>query len=110
MLGTGRIDDDREIEQKLNGVGSNNHDLRSLFILGNQIYVRSGGLQTLLDFHGGTYPAPMPDPSSTRQRGAHLFVPFRSVDEPPLAAYGIDRQRRDLDQMSDKLAPTLLKL
>src|SRR5258708_16417880 len=55
MLGTGQVGrPDRTIAQKVNGIGSKNFGLRSLFLYGDQIYIRSGGLQTVLDFSLGT--------------------------------------------------------
>src|SRR5688572_8624233 len=48
MLGTGQVAGERRtIQPKVNGIGSKNHGIRSLFLIGDRIYVRSGGLQTL---------------------------------------------------------------
>ena len=44
MLGRGHVaGSDRVIEPKMNGIGSKNFGLRSLFLLGDKILVRSGG-------------------------------------------------------------------
>jgi hypothetical protein len=111
MVGTGQVlGDDRDVPRKPNGIGSKNHGLRSLFLVGDRIYVRSGGLQTVLDIHEGTYAEPHPDPASAGRPGARIFVPFRPSDHGLLEAYGSARQERDLDRLAKGLAPTLLKL
>jgi hypothetical protein len=110
MLGTGHVaGDDREVKPKINGIGSKNHGLRSLFLIGDQIYVRSGGLQTLLDLRRGAPRRPIPD-ESTPRKGVHIFVPYRTVRSGPLEAYDIEREAHDLDVVRDQLAPTLMKL
>jgi len=110
MLGTGHVSgDDREVAPKTNGIGSKNHGLRSLFLIGDQIYVRSGGLQTLLDLRRGAPRQAIADLSSPR-RGVHIFVPYRTARNGLLEPYGIEREARDLDIVCDQLAPTLMKL
>lgn len=110
MLGTGHVaGDDREVAPKTNGIGSKNHGLRSLFLIGDQIYVRSGGLQTLLDLRRGAPRQAIPDESSSL-RGVHIFVPYRTVRNGLLEPYGIEREAHDLDIVCDQLAPTLMKL
>ena len=48
MLGTGLVgSSDRTIAQKVNGIGSKNFGLRTLFLYGDQIHIRSGGFQTI---------------------------------------------------------------
>lgn len=111
MVGTGHVvGDGRDVPRKENGIGSKNHGLRSLFLIGDRIYVRSGGRQTVLDIHDGTYPEPISDPASAGRPGAHLFVPFRASSNGLLEEYGTARQERDLDRLAADLAPTLLKL
>jgi hypothetical protein len=111
MVGTGTVvGDHRSVPRKENGIGSKNHGLRSLFLIGDRIYVRSGGRQTVLDIHEGTYPDPVSDPSSVGRQGAHIFVPFRVSGNGLLEAYDAARQQRDLDRLAKDLAPTLLKL
>src|SRR5262249_18750167 len=111
MLGTGHIvGDDRDVPQKVNGIGSKNHGLRALFLIGDQIFIRSGGRQTMLDLHNGTLLEPRPDPSSRRLPGAHIFVPYRNAPEGLLEAYDSAREARDLTLLADQLAPTLVKL
>jgi hypothetical protein len=111
MLGTGRvIGDDREVPQKVNGIGSKNHGLRSLFLIGDEIYVRSGGRQTVLDLHRGTLREPRSDPASANLPGAHVFVPYRETTDGLLEAYDSAREARDLELLAAELAPTLVKL
>jgi len=72
------------IAPKRNGIGTKNHGLRTLFLLGNYITVRSAGLQTLmavtvdertLDPMSEPQPLPDPDPVGT---GAIIEVPYRT--------------------------------
>jgi hypothetical protein len=111
MLGTGRVvGDDQDVPPKVNGIGSKNHGLRSLFLIGDRIYVRSGGLQTVLDLQYGTLRRPRPDPSSKNGPGVRIFVPYRRASDGLLEAYGVKREERDLALLADELASTLVKL
>jgi hypothetical protein len=52
IVGTGRVVGDggaEHVAPKTNGIGSKNFGLRSLFLFGDQIYVRSRGHVALLD-------------------------------------------------------------
>ena len=52
VMGTGRVAGDEGhpvIEAKQNGIGSKNFGLRSLFLFGNRIFVRSAGRMAVLD-------------------------------------------------------------
>ena len=76
MLGTGRVvGENRDVPQKVNGIGSKNHGLRSLFLIGNEIYIRSGGYQTVLDLRRGALREPRLDPASTSSP-AHILRPL----------------------------------
>jgi hypothetical protein len=111
MLGTGRIGGTAEqVEPKLNGIGSKNHGLRSLFRIGDQVFVRSGGRQTLLDLSRGAPLAPVADPSSSGTRGVRIVVPYRSETHGRLEPFDLLRERHDLEEVEEQLAPTLLKL
>jgi hypothetical protein len=111
MLGTGPVaGEDRDVPQKVNGIGSKNHGLRSLFLLGNEIYVRSGGYQTVLDLRRGALRTPRIDPASVSLPGAHVFVPYRQEQDGQLEAYGPTREAQDVVLLADHLAPTLVKL
>ena len=75
ILGTGRVVGDQrglaEILPKENGIGSKNFGLRSLFLIGNRIHVRSNGKMAVLDLpEMGTLERP--DPESRGQRGVQI--------------------------------------
>ncbi|MDA0179936.1 DUF3883 domain-containing protein [Solirubrobacter phytolaccae] len=111
MLGTGTIAGEEEkVPQKINGIGSKNFGLRSLFIFGDQIYIRSGGRQTVLDHRRGAWPSPRTDPSSRGVPGAHVFVPWRIAQVGKLEAYSPEREERDIVALASELAPTVMKL
>ncbi len=110
MLGTGRVAGERrDVARKINGIGSKNHGLRSLFLIGDQIYVRSAGLQTLLDLYQGALSQPLPDEAPPR-KGVNIFVPYRTKRNGLLDAYGAEREARDFEVLREQLAPTLMKL
>lgn len=110
MLGTGRVaGESRDVARKINGIGSKNHGLRSLFLFGDQIYVRSAGLQTLLDLYQGALREPLPDEAPPR-KGVSIFVPYRTKKNGLLDAYSPEREARDFDLLGEQLAPTLMKL
>ncbi|WP_262691998.1 DUF3883 domain-containing protein [Kordiimonas aestuarii] len=111
IVGTGRVvgdDADGQISRKANGIGSKNFGLRSLFLFGDQIYVRSNGQVALLDLpqlltgrtkdigHGG--------------RGVRLKVPFRTSKFEKLEPFRVDTERRTFDAMAGGVLATLIKL
>jgi len=111
MLGTGHVvGEERDVPQKINGIGSKNHGLRALFLIGDEIYVRSGGHQSVLDLYRGTLQRPRPDTASRGLPGAHIFVPYRSQSRGLLEEYDAAREGRDFQVLADELAPTLVKL
>lgn len=72
------------IEAKVNGIGSKNFGLRSLFLYGNRIYVRSAGQVAVLDLPTlGT--ARVADPSEVPRNGVTLDIPFRTATFDKLA-------------------------
>jgi len=59
MLGHGQISGGADrVELKVNGIGSKNFGLRSLFLIGDRLHTLSGGQRTILDRTKGTPPTP----------------------------------------------------
>ena len=111
MLGRGHVaGSDRVIEPKMNGIGSKNFGLRSLFLLGDQILVRSGGRWTVLDITRGTLPTPRRDPESKDTRGIRIEVPFRDTAKGGLEPFGREREELAVAAFFQDLIPTLIKL
>jgi hypothetical protein len=111
VLGTGQVAGAAEhVAAKVNGIGSKNQGLRSLFRVGDRIFVRSGGRQALLDWRHGTSVRPLPDSSTKGSRGVRIFVPYRAQANGRLGAFDSLRELRDLEEVAAQLAPTLLKL
>ena len=111
MLGRGRVaGSDRVIEPKMNGIGSKNFGLRSLFLLGDQILVRSGGRWTVLDISRGTLPTPRRDPQSKHAQGIRIAVPFRDTAKGGLEPFGLEREEHAVAAFFRDLIPTLIKL
>ena len=76
MLGHGQISGAADrVEPKVNGIGSKNFGLRSLFLIGDRVHVMSGGRRTILDRTKGTPPAPLPHPDSSGQPGGDPGCP-----------------------------------
>ena len=111
VLGRGRVaGSDRVIEPKVNGIGSKNFGLRSLFLYGDQIFIRSGGRQTVLDLFQGAPLQPIPETESRKFRGIHIEVPFRTASRGGLNPFDLRREEQALSSFSDNLVPTLIKL
>jgi hypothetical protein len=112
IFGTGRVvggSDDRSIEPKENGIGSKNFGLRSLFIFGDRIHVRSNGRVAVLDLREmGTQQ--LRDADSRGRRGVSVHVPYRSEQFQSLEPFTIEREQRTLDQIERGLLATLVKL
>src|SRR5260370_14543262 len=90
MLGTGQVGSSGPtITQKVNGIGSKNFGLRSLFLYGDQIYIRSGGFQTVLDFLLGTLPTPESEPHSKHVPGIEIVFPYRQHKSTALEPFDI---------------------
>ena len=111
MLGQGRVaGSDLIIKPKTNGIGSKNFGLKSLFSFGPRIFIRSAGLQTVLDYQRGTSLKPQPEPNSKRKRGVEIQVPYRTVAEGNLVPFGLEQEKIAFDQFAQSLIPTLIKL
>ncbi len=110
-LGTGLVSGfDGEIEAKANGIGSKNFGLRSLFLFGDYIYVRSNGHQTVLDLRRGVPQRPIQDKSSVGTRGVMIYVPYRTEPFGNISPFTTVAEREVLDNFAAQISPTLLKL
>ena len=112
VIGTGRVAGDEShavIEPKQNSLGSKNFGLRSLFLLGDRIFVRSAGQMAVLDLPKlGTQI--VQDPASKGQLGVRIHVPYRDVVFQKLVPFTAEREAEALDKMASGLLPTLVKL
>lgn len=112
ILGTGRVvgaEAGRSIRPKENGIGSKNFGLRSLFLFGNRIHVRSNGRMAVLDLPAmGT--RQLKDPDSRGERGVSVHVPYRAEPFHFLPAFDAERERGALDRIEAELLATLVKL
>ena len=113
ILGTGRVIGDGnehdDIVPKENGIGSKNFGLRSLFLIGNRIYIRSNGKLAVLDLPKMGTQA-LSDHESRGQRGVHIYVPLRDEPFHGLGAFSQERERDALNLLGHELLPTLIKL
>ena len=110
MLGTGWVPNtDIYIEPKNSSIGSKNFGLRSLFTVGDEIKVYSGGKWLALNWRrGATYPPRETDDSP--QRGVRIEVPYRPTKSGALEPFTTTRRRAWAREISDSLAGTLIKL
>ena len=110
-LGTGSVTHlQGDLEQKANGIGSKNFGLRSLFLFGDKIYVRSNGRQTMLDLQRGTPRQTCADPSTTGTQGVWIYVPYRRAENGYLNPFTADTEVQVLDEFSEKLSLSIIKL
>jgi hypothetical protein len=113
IVGVGRTvgagADGEIIEAKVNGIGSKNFGLRSLFLYGNRIYVRSAGQVAVLDLPTlGT--ARVADPGAAPRKGVTLDIPYRTTAFDKLAPFTVEDERRAFGLMSGAMLATLAKL
>jgi len=111
MMGTGTVaGSDRTIKAKANSIGSKNFGLRSLFIYGDRIWIRSGGRQTVLDLYRGTLPNPLRERSSRHRPGINIEVPYRTTSKGGMEAFDFDKELQALNRFSKDITAMLVKL
>jgi hypothetical protein len=111
VLGTGAVVGlDERVAPKVNGIGSKNFGLRSLFLFGDRIFIRSRGLQTVLDSTAGALRIPQPDPTTDGQTGIAIHVPYRLTDAGAIKAFDQAAEEHAIAEIVRDLAPTLSKL
>ena len=111
MVGTGSVaGTENEIAAKVNGIGSKNFGLRSLFLFGDRISIQSGGKRTILDRRQGTLAAPVQDLASRGVPGVLVSVRYRDADEGDLRAFTPEREQDALADIARILGPSVIKL
>ena len=111
MLGHGRVAGSaREVEAKTNSIGSKNFGLRSLFLFGDLIRVRSRGKETLLHLSKGALRRPQPVSGSPTRGGVEITVPYRRVANDKLEPFGANREKQALERYSSDMSEMLIKL
>ena len=111
VMGTGRIGGTSElVRPKVNGIGEKNFGLRSLFVFGDELYIRSNGWQTILSRTRGSLPRPIVDPASANTRGIEIFVPYRTEKIGRLEPFTSDAEAKGFDKLTQAISPALLKL
>ena len=111
ILGTGHVDGKvGKIEPKSNGIGSKNLGLRSLFLYGDGIYIRSNGRQTVLNRLKGALPHTVPDPASLNRPGVQIEVPYRTAKLGSFQPFASEQEDEALSSFVDELTPTMMKL
>lgn len=112
IIGTGSVVGDSKGEKvtpKENGIGSKNFGLRSLFLFGNRIYVRSNGRMAVMDLLAmGTLQ--QADADSAGRDGVTIHVPYRLEPFQSLPIFDTTKESQALDQIADALFSTLAKL
>ena len=112
VIGTGRVAGDTsgaEIEPKENGIGSKNFGLRSLFLFGDRIYVRSNGRRAVQNLIRLATKIER-DAGSKGKRGVSIHVPYRTQAFAKLQPFTADREAETFDKMADGLLATMVKL
>ena len=110
MLGTGWVQNlDMRVEPKVSSIGSKNFGLRSLFNLGDEIWVTSGGKWSVLHCLKGTLYPPR-ETQDSPSRGVRVEVPYRHSKTGALEPFTTERRTAWVRQISDSVAATLIKL
>ncbi|HBB98592.1 MAG TPA: hypothetical protein DC054_24680 [Blastocatellia bacterium] len=111
VMGTGRVGGTSEfVRPKANGIGEKNFGLRSLFVFGDELYVRSNGWQTVLHRERGSLPKPIPDEASQNSRGIEIFVPYRTKKSGRLDPFTHDAEAKVFERLTSSISLALLKL
>ncbi|WP_309723128.1 hypothetical protein [Armatimonas sp.] len=111
MMGTGEVSGGgTQIAAKTNGIGSKNFGLRSLFLFGDQIHVRSNGQRTLLDRFHGAYEQPVTDPDYSAKKGVAIHVPYRTQKSSKLEPFAKEQEEAALNGIVADFTQTVLKL
>jgi hypothetical protein len=111
MVGTGTVaGTETAVAAKANGIGSKNLGLRSLFLFGDRILVRSGGKQTILDRRKGTLRAPVEDPATMGDSGVLISVSYRQNDDGDLHTFTPEREAEALSDIARVVGPSVVKL
>ena len=112
VIGTGRVAGDTsgaEIEPKENGIGSKNFGLRSLFLFGDRIFVRSNGRRAIQNLIRLATKVER-DPESGGRRGVSIHVPYRTEAFGKLQPFTAEREIETFDKMAGGLLATMVKL
>ncbi|ANH04006.1 hypothetical protein [Shinella sp. HZN7] len=112
VIGTGRVAGDTsgaEIKPKENGIGSKNFGLRSLFLFGDRIYVRSNGRRAVQNLIRLATKIET-DVGSKGQRGVSIHVPYRTKAFAKLQPFTPEREAETFDKMASGLLATMVKL
>lgn len=112
IVGIGRVvgeDAAERIAPKINGIGSKNFGLRSLFIFGDEIYVRSRGHAAVLDLPT-LETGRVRDPAWWGGTGVRLKVPYRRCKFEKLEPFTVEEEKRVFETMAGGMLPTLVKL
>ncbi len=112
VMGTGRVTgpEQEKVEPKKNGIGSKNFGLRSLFVMGNSIHIRSGGFTSVLDLRAGVDRSPRLDSESRGVPGVEIYVPYRTARSGSLEPFTVEAEELALESAAASLGPALLKL
>lgn len=112
IVGTGRVVGDGQgerVEAKSNGIGSKNFGLRSLFLFGDEIYVRSGGDVAILALRT-METGKVKDPGYWGGSGVRIRVAFRTEPFEMLDPFTLEREGSAFEAMAGGMLATLVKL
>ena len=110
MLGTGRVPNSQDyVAAKESSIGSKNFGLRSLFTVGDEIWVTSGGKWSVLHCHQGALHPPR-EAQDSPNRGVSIEVPYRSSRTGALEPFSLERRSAWVEELRNSLARTLIKL
>lgn len=111
MVGTGTVaGTGTAVASKVNGIGSKNFGLRSLFLFGDRISIQSAGKRTILDRRKGTLAVPVADPTSRGDSGVVVSVRYRDADDGELRAFTPEWEGDALADIARILGPSVIKL
>ena len=111
VLSTGYIGENSEtVDSKSNSLGSKNIGLRTLFLIGDKIHIKSRGKQTIINIVTGVPDAQIPDSETSQNKGVFIRTQFRQFATGNLLPFTLQQEQYLLDKIADKIGPSLIKL
>ena len=111
MLGTGYAPGlQKNIDAKTDGIGSLNYGLKSLFLYGDQILVRSNGKEALLDLKEGADRKAQSEHTSRGKKGIKIVIPFRTTPFSSLKPFDVNEEAKALDAFAGNMSNILMEL
>jgi hypothetical protein len=101
---------DEDAPSKHGLLGVKNQGLRSLFLLGDYIYVKSNGYITILSMEYGALKEKLIDCSTKGSSGTVIEVPYRTEENDELPVFTLDKEKELIQELQKSLPLKIVML